>query len=578
MYKSGAVHFINDGKIKVTIVYKGKETTFKVEPDDKVSGLNYFVKIIYPEIDMNSHFLVYNDQILPVFKENLKIRDLCKESFEMKINIIEKGTKIPGLNKAKISSLSKKQLLKIRNPLKLKEKKNSLINNNIGSLEFSETENDNDQEVVFQNNYQQDFKNVITTNLNNVSNDVICKCCHHSVIKCFCRECNEYTCENCKKVLHKKHPFVKINTKNNRENIKAYGITIKKDINTEINKFNFFELMCNNNDSDDKKNNNIYPSLKENIFNKLNDLEQYYENFMNNSGYEKRYIEVKTIVNNINKNISEQEAVISSEIINNENKNFNNTKKYFENFKVNENLLNAIRIKITSYQEDDNIVNKIKNIFTKINDLLNEIKALLKNYAPNNSKLPGKNNKKLKIKLNEEKGEKKHSKLPSAVVLPSLQNLQKEGTVGNLGPISISTKIKKRMSLLKIDESVPNLLNIKVDNINSNIDNLIPKKTETNSQEIIKDINKEENENIKEENIRKVDTMKKGGKLKIAEGRKSKLILKKAHSNDNNNKIKENNEENKIKNKEKSLSEEDLANINKIIIIHTDEDKENNNN
>ena len=34
--------------------------------------------------------------------------------------------------------------------------------------------------------------------------------------------------------------------------MKEYGLIIKKDVNAEINKFNFFELMCNNNDLDNK--------------------------------------------------------------------------------------------------------------------------------------------------------------------------------------------------------------------------------------------------------------------------------------------------------------------------------------
>ena len=551
MYKSGAVHFINDGKIKVTIVYKGKETTFKLEPDEKLSGLNYFVKIIHPEIDMNSHFLIYKEQIIPIFKENLKIRDLCKESYEMKINIIEKGTKLSALSKAKINSFSKKQLLKIKNPIKPKEKRNNSTNNymtteikessEIDVTDAPKKNNNNKKDVLFQNDYQLNYKNIIQNNLNNVPQDVICKCCHKFVIKFFCRECNEFTCENCKKVLHKKHLFVKINAKNNRQNMKEYGLIIKKDVNAEINKFNFFELMCNNNDLDNKKNNNIYPTFKENIFNKINELEKYYDNFMSNSGYEKRYIEVKSIVNNINKNIEDQEGKIT----NNENGDFNYTKKYFESFKVNENLLNEIKIKITCYQEDENVVKKIKNIFTKINEFLNEIKALLKNYVPKNTKITVKNSKKLKFKLNDEKGETNHDKLPSALVLPNLQNLQKAGTVENLGIIPVSTKIKKRMSLLEIDDNAQNLVNNKVENIPSNIGKSIFTRTEANSKEKKKEINKEVNEN-KEENIVKTDAVKNGGKSKIIEKSKSKMILKKAKSKDNDNKIKGSKEQNKI--------------------------------
>ena len=582
MYKNCAVHFINDGKIKVTIVYKGKETSFKLEPDEKVSGLSYFVKIIYPELDLNSHFLVYNKRVIPLYKENLKLCDLCMENNEMKIIIIEKGSKLSGLNKTKINSLSKKQLFKMKNPLKSKEN-NSKNNNIIIDIKDSEIENtdgqkknNNDQEVLFINNFQQDFKNIIADNLANVSKDIICKCCHRFIIKYFCRKCNEFICENCKNVLHKKHSFVKINTKNSKKNIKEYGLLIKKDVNTEINKFNFFEIMCNNNDLDNK-NNNIYPLFKEKILSNISDIEKYYENFMNNSGYQKRYIEVKSIVNNINKNIVDQERKINEEIINNENDDFNYTKKYFEKFKINETFLNAIKIKINSYKEDENVVNKIKKIFNKINELLNEIKALLKNYVPNNSRGIG-NNKKLKLKLNDEKEEAKHIKLPSVFALQTLQSLHKVGTVENLGTISLSTHIKKKMSSVKSDDNFQKLLNNNLDNIDTNTEELILEKTEANDKEIKKEVNKEVNGKIKEEDITNENGMEKEGKLKITEWNKSKMmILKKTKSNGNDNKIKEKSKQNKIQIKEKlNLSQEELNSKSRIIILH-DENKENNN-
>ena len=72
-----------------------------------------------------------------------------------------------------------------------------------------------------------------------------------------------------------------------------------------------------------------------------------------------------------------------------------------------------------------------------------------------------------------------------------MQNLQKAGTVENLGIIPVSTKIKKRMSLLEIDDNAQNLVNNKVENIPSNIGKSIFTRTEANSKEKKKEINKE---------------------------------------------------------------------------------------
>ena len=619
MHKNGNVHQ-NSDKIKIIIIYNGKETTFKVEPEERIEGLTHFIKVIHPEVDMNTHNLLYNDQILQTFKENMKINDICKNSSEMKITILPKDEKVPPKIKIKPG---KKQLLKLKNPLKLKEKINvskssqmedvqklhrKCESSDIGVFNTIVTSNeqqsksipkkkininkgiidniDNNKEVVFENNYEQDYKNNITNTLVNLNMDVICKCCHHFVIKSYCRECDEYTCENCRKVLHKKHPIIKINVKSNKQNIKEYGIIIKKDVNVELNKFNHFDLMCDNNESEHK---NIYPGLKEAVFNKINELEKYYENFNNSSGYEKRYAEVKSLVNEINKNITENEEKITMEILSNNknltkenldketektngNSDFNFTKKYFGDCKKNEVLLNTIKIKVNAYQEDDNTNKKIKNIFNRIEELLNEIKIILQNYAPpkdekNNTKAKStrKINKKKKksidneiVDLNKENkvennknavqilpkidSEQNFLRQASALMLPTLINQKNIVTGGNVVNQN-NKKIKRRISLLKIEGDIADLINLNTNNnIISSVEFPIPEINNLIKGQTIK--NSEENKD--DENKNKIILGKKSNFKKV--GSKNKILLKKSENDETVNITK-----NQMQKKEKDL-------------------------
>ena len=630
MHKNGNTNQNND-KIKIIIIFNGKETTFKVEPGEKIEGLSHFIKVIHPEVDMNTHNLIYNDQILQTFKENMKISEICKNSPEMKIIILPKDDIFSPKNKTKLPN--KKQLLKLKNPLKIKEKINVTKSTNADEIQkmhrkcessdvgdFNPVLTSNEQqsksipkrkinlskpgimdsidnkEVIFENNYEQDYKNNITNTLVNLNSDIICKCCHHFVIKSYCRECDEYTCENCKKVLHKKHPVIKINAKNNKSNIKEYGTIIKKDVNIELNKFNHFDLMCDNNENDPK---NIYPSLKENVFNKINELEKYYENFNNSSGYEKRYAEVKSLVNEINKNITAGEEKITMEILSNDknlikenadteiektggNSDFSFTKKYFESFKKNEVLLNTIKIKVNAYQDDDNINKKIKNIFNKIEELLNEIKILLQNYAPpknekintkakstrkinkkskkpvdienldTNKKNNAENNKNSIKNLPKIEPEQIHIKQPSALMLPTLQT-QKSVVIGEKtvnGPV----KKKRRISLLKIEGDIADLLNLNNNNIISSVELPIPEINNLATNQNIKN-----NEEIKEDD----DENKNGGqKSNLKKGWSRSKFLKKIGKDEPDNKTK-NQDQNKAINKEHK-KEKKLENKNEI--------------
>ena len=596
----------NNNKIKIIITYNGKETTFKVEPGEKIEGLNHFIKVIHPEVDMNTHNLLYNDQVLQTFKENMKISDICKNNSEMQITILPKDEKISQNIKTKLSP--KKQLLKLRN---LKEKIslskstkageikkmhrksessdighcNQLLTSNDQSKSIPKKKlnlskgimDNNDKKVIFENNFEQDYKNNITSTLINLNSDIICKCCHHFVIKCYCRECEEYTCDNCKKVLHKKHPVIKINAKNNKINIKEYGLMIKKDVNAELNKFNYFDLICENNENDHK---NIYTTLKETVFNKINELGKYYENFNNSSGYEKRYSEVKTLVNEINKNITTDEEKITMEILSN-NKNlkkenqktetekadgnydFNFTKKYFETFKKNEVLLNKIKIKVNAYQDDDNINTKIKNVFNKIEDLLNEIRILLQNYAPikdekinKKAKSTRKINKKSKKstdnvdlnKLNDVENnkndilnlpkievEQNHIKHTSTLMLPTLAN---QKNMVNETVVNSPKKKKRRISLLKIEGDIADLINLN-DNIISSVELPFP---EINS--LIKGQNFKNNEEVKvDDNKNKFIFGKKSNLKKRGDGTK---FLKKPENDESEDESKNQDQNKKV--------------------------------
>ena len=381
--------------IEINFQYLDQYITIKAEPYKTLHEIKdkAIKKMVYTPNNVNcfySNVDLSND-------ENKKIGDIFNHKEKVTIKLKKKNINIPTITLS--HSLKKNNSIK---PLK------NIINNNnniINNLYINKKKFDNTL-LKYKYNFQNvsisklpnTDKNRLTRNksdgalgllplvssrTNNINNNNINLCeCKKKQISDYCRTCRKFICNDCKlnSIKHKKHLTIRINMENLENNINLYGNLIQTDIK------NLIEL---NNNILKKENEiidvNYLQKNKEEINTKYQEVINNYTNIMQKI---KKYLDkenegkIKLLVSAYNSSsvkihkeiydlIEQLKAKYNDK--NHREIKFNELEYYLNEINNKESTLAFFKRDIIKYHLANEINDKLKNSFDKINNILDEI-------------------------------------------------------------------------------------------------------------------------------------------------------------------------------------------------------------
>ncbi len=216
--------------------------------------------------------------------------------------------------------------------------------------------------------------------LNNLTNNkkskinktsLICKCFRDQITN-YCRNCKEFICNTCRiNSIHLNHKITQVDIDNLVESVKLYAITLESEIPLNLHK-----IEENNNKCEKNKKQNDIKSRHEIINEKIDNVLNVYNNYMEHLNDENDNLE--NIINDYNSetyNISLEIEDIINEInekyIKEKKKmNENEFKEYFRTLSEKEEPLKVQSYNIIPFCVNDDIKLKMKNMYDKIGEIL----------------------------------------------------------------------------------------------------------------------------------------------------------------------------------------------------------------
>ena len=218
--------------------------------------------------------------------------------------------------------------------------------------------------------------------LNNLTNNkkskinktsLICKCFRDQITN-YCRNCKEFICNSCRvNSIHLNHKITQVDIDNLVESVKLYAITLESEIPLNLHK-----IEENNNKFEKNKKQNDIKSRHEIINEKIDNVLNVYNNYMEhlndenddientindyNSGTYKIFSEIEGIKNEINEKFINKKKKIKM--------NENEFKEYFRILSEKEEPLKVQSYNIIPYCVNDDIKLKMKNMYDKIGEIL----------------------------------------------------------------------------------------------------------------------------------------------------------------------------------------------------------------
>ena len=388
---------INFGSIEINFQYEEQIFTIKAEPYKTLSEIKekairkmlcvpYNVSCFYSNIDLTN-------------EENKKIGDLFNHKEKVTIKLKQKDsnfilTKSQSLNKKLLINnfkniINNQNNNNINNNFfvpKIKKIDNNILKNNIifsnsNSFRLPKTENSrltrNKSDGVLgvlptvkrKNNF------ILGKNIN------FCQRKKHQISD-YCRTCRQFICNDCKlnNEKHKNHLAIRINLENLENNINLYGNLIQTDIKNliELNK----KVLKNQKEIIDV---DIFEKHKESMNTKYQEVIDNYSNIMKRI---KKYLDkenegkVKLLVSAYNSSSVKIHKEIYDLIENLKTKyndknqrefKFSELEYYLNEINKKESTLAFFKRDIIKYHLTNEINDKLKNSFDKINNILDEI-------------------------------------------------------------------------------------------------------------------------------------------------------------------------------------------------------------
>jgi hypothetical protein len=200
---------------------------------------------------------------------------------------------------------------------------------------------------------------------------LICKCFRDQITN-YCRNCKEFICNTCRiNSIHLNHKITQVDIDNLVESVKLYAITLESEIPLNLHK-----IEENNNKCEKNKKQNDIKSRHEIINEKIDNVLNVYNNYMEHLNDENDNLE--NIINDYNSetyNISLEIEDIINEInekyIKEKKKmNENEFKEYFRTLSEKEEPLKVQSYNIIPFCVNDDIKLKMKNMYDKIGEIL----------------------------------------------------------------------------------------------------------------------------------------------------------------------------------------------------------------
>ena len=386
---------INFKNIEIIFQYEEQFITIKAEPFRTLYEIKE--KAIRRMICVPNNVVCFYSNIDLSNEENKKVGDLFnhKEKITLKLKVKDNFSYLT--NTKSIYKLippnSPKNIINLQN--------NNLINNLIIPKSKKAGKNLFKRNFVFQNSNLLKLQNTDNNNLkrnrsdgaleflpfvtlksNHKANNInLCECKKY-LISDYCRTCRKFICNDCKlhNENHKKHLTFRLNMENFENNINLYGNLIQTDITNliEINK----HILKN-------KKEVIDVSELENHKEKMNTkYQEIFDNYTNIMKRIKKYLDkenegkVKLLVSAYNSSSVKIHKEIYDLIENFKAKyndknqrelKFNELEYYLNEINNKENTLAFFKRDIIKYHLTNEINDKIKNSFNKINNILDEI-------------------------------------------------------------------------------------------------------------------------------------------------------------------------------------------------------------
>ena len=227
-----------------------------------------------------------------------------------------------------------------------------------------------------------EFLPFVTLKSNHKANNInLCECKKY-LISDYCRTCRKFICNDCKlhNENHKKHLTFRLNMENFENNINLYGNLIQTDITNliEINKHilkNKKEVIdVSELESHKEKMNTKYQEIFDNYTNIMKRIKKYLDKENEgkvkllvsayNSSSVKIHKEIYDLIENFKAKYNDK---------NQRELKFNELEYYLNEINNKENTLAFFKRDIIKYHLTNEINDKIKNSFNKINNILDEI-------------------------------------------------------------------------------------------------------------------------------------------------------------------------------------------------------------
>ena len=196
--------------------------------------------------------------------------------------------------------------------------------------------------------------------------------CNRDYIGSYCRNCKEFICNSCRvNETHLKHKITQIDIDNLVESVKLYAITLQSEIPININKTqeNYEKLEKNTNIYDFHTRHNIINEKIENVLNSYNNYLEHLncdndniENVINN--YNSETYNLTLDLDDINKELNEKYCKQKKQM------NEDEFKEYFRKLSEKEENLKILSYNIIPYTVKDDIKERMKLMYDKIEEIL----------------------------------------------------------------------------------------------------------------------------------------------------------------------------------------------------------------
>ena len=386
---------INFKNIEIIFQFEEQFITIKAEPfrtlyEIKEKAIRRMICVpnnvvcFYSNIDLSNE---ENNKVGDLFnhKEKITLKLKLKDNFSYLTNTKSIYKFIPPNSPKNIINLQNNNLINnLIIPKSKKAGKNLFIRNfvfqNSNLLKLQNTDNNNLKRN--RSDGALEFLPFVTLKSNHKANNInLCECKKY-LISDYCRTCRKFICNDCKlhNENHKKHLTFRLNMENFENNINLYGNLIQTDITNliEINK----HILKNKKEvidvselkSHKEKMNTKYQEIYDNYTNIMKRIKKYLDKENEgkvkllvsayNSSSVKIHKEIYDLIENFKAKYNDKNQIELK---------FNELEYYLNEINNKENTLAFFKRDIIKYHLTNEINDKIKNSFDKINNILDEI-------------------------------------------------------------------------------------------------------------------------------------------------------------------------------------------------------------